>query len=480
VRKALGLCKASFLSAGFFSLFINLLLLVPTIYMLQIYDRVLPSGSLSTLLMLSLIAVFLFLALGGLEWIRSQILVVTSNRIDQLLAGRVHDALFAVALATSGRTATAQPIGDLGQLRQFLTGPGLFAFFDAPWIPTYLAVMFLFHPFFGVAGSISAAVLVALAIWNELATRKDLEQANREALDAGQATQRNLRNAEVVEAMGMLAPLRERWLERQRAVLKLQGRASGWAGTITALSKSFRLTTQSLVLGLGAYLAIRKEVTPGAVIAGAILLGRALAPVDQMINTWRGFLAARVAYHRLTRLLESAPVREPPMRRPAPRGEIRLDGAVVTPPGGTPPGVEGHQPRRRARDSAGRHRPQRSRKVHPRTRDPGSLPPEQWQHPPRWSRSGPVGPGATGRSRRLPAPGRGAPGRHHQREHRPLPGGRPGAGGQGGDGCGHPRDGAAPAGRLPDADRRPGGVAVRRAAPAAGPRPCTLEHEQAV
>lgn len=341
LRQALSTCLSSFLSVGFFSLFINLLLLMPAIYMLQVYDRVLTSSSESTLFMLTLIAVFLFVVMGGLEWVRSQILIVAGTKLDRLLGGRVFDSVFMQTLASGGRIATAQPLGDLLQLRQFLTGPGLFAFFDAPWLPIYIAVMFLFHPAFGVIAIISAAVLLALTIWNEVATRDDLKQATRHALESNNHTQRNLRNAEVIEAMGMLPRMRERWQEQQNTLLALQSRASLKAGLITAASKTFRVTIQSLALGLGAYLAIRREITPGVVIAGSILLGRALAPLDLLLNSWRGFLGARDAYGRLDELLRALPLREPPMPLPAPRGELSLEKLVVTPPGAPAPVIKG-------------------------------------------------------------------------------------------------------------------------------------------
>lgn len=334
-------CKASFLSAGFFSLFINLLLLVPSFYMLAVYDKVLSSSSESTLLMLTLITAFLFIVMGGLEWVRSQILVATGTRLDQLLGGRVFDSVFAQTLASGGRIASAQPLGDLLQLRQFLTGPGLFAFFDAPWMPIYIAIMFLFHPWFGAVAVASALLLAGLAVWNEIASRADLEQANRESNEASQFTQRNLRNAEAIEAMGMQADLRARWRDKQARVLALQGRASAKAGLINMLSKTYRLTIQSLVLGLGAYLAIHKEISPGLMIAGSILLGRALAPLDLMINSWRGFLQAREAYRRLNTLLNAVPAKAPPMPLPAPQGRISLEQLVVVPPGAAEAVIKG-------------------------------------------------------------------------------------------------------------------------------------------
>src|SRR5262245_11681661 len=341
LRRALAACRRSFLTTAFFSLFVNLLMLVPAIYMLAIYDRVLTSGSESTLLMLSLITVFLFFVLGGLEWIRTRVLVATSARLDEQLGERVFDAIFAQSLTSSGAVATAQPLNDLLQIRQFLTGPGLLAFFDAPWMPIYAGLMFLFHPYFGGIAVLSMLLLTGLAIWNEVATRTDLAEANRESIEATQFAQRNLRNAEVVEAMGMLPRLRARWQVKQLLVLGLQSQASTKGGLINALSRTYRLTIQSLALGLGAYLAIHREITPGLVISGSILLGRALSPLDQMIAGWRGFLGAREAYRRLDTLLRTIPEREARMELPPLRGQITLEGLVIAVPGRTEPILNG-------------------------------------------------------------------------------------------------------------------------------------------
>ncbi len=337
LRQALGACRGSFLTTAFFSFFVNVLMLVPTLYMLAIYDRVLMSGSESTLMMLSLITVFLFFVLGGLEWVRSRMLVATSARLDEQLGDRVFDAVFTQSLTSSGAAATAQPMNDMVQIRQFLSGQGLLAFFDAPWIPIYVGLMFLFHLYFGAVAVLSMLLLGALAIWNEVATRADMAEANRESIEATQFVQRNLRNAEVVEAMGMLPRLRARWQVRQTKVLTLQSRASAKAGLINALSRTFRLTVQSLVLGLGAYLAIHNEISAGLVISGSILLGRALAPLDQMIGGWRGFLGAREAYRRLDILLRTIPERESRMALPALRGRVTLEGLVIAVPGRTEP-----------------------------------------------------------------------------------------------------------------------------------------------
>lgn len=341
LRQALGACRSSFLTTAFFSLFVNVLMLVPALYMMAIYDRVLMSGSESTLMMLSLITVFLFFVLGGLEWVRSRMLVAASARLDEQLGDRVFDAVFTQSLTSSGAAATAQPLNDMVQIRQFLSGQGLLAFFDTPWIPIYVGLMFLFHLYFGAVAVLSMLLLAALAIWNEVATRSDMAEANRESIEATQFVQRNLRNAEVVEAMGMLPRLRARWQVRQMKVLALQSQASAKAGLINALSRTFRLTVQSLVLGLGAYLAIHNEITAGLVISGSILLGRALAPLDLMIGGWRGFLGAREAYRRLDILLRTIPERESRMALPALRGKITLEGLVIAVPGRTEPILNG-------------------------------------------------------------------------------------------------------------------------------------------
>lgn len=341
LKQALDACRAAFVSAAFFSLFINLLMLVPAVYMLQVYDRVLTSGSESTLVLLTLIVVFLFMVMGGLEWLRSQILIIASMRLDALLGPRVHDAIFVRTLATAGRQADPQPLGDLDRLRQFLTGQGLFALLDAPWLPIYVAVMFMFHPWFGVTAIVSALVLMGLAVWNEVATRDLLRDANTHSAAANLQTAAQLRNAEVIESMGMLPRLRQRWNEQHGAALEAQHQASRRAGLIAAISKTFRLIVQSLALGLGAYLAIRRDISAGAVVAGSILLGRALAPIDMLIANWRGVLGAREAYGRLSNLLAAAPQQQAPMPLPEPRGEYRLEDVVIQPLGARAPIING-------------------------------------------------------------------------------------------------------------------------------------------
>ncbi len=333
LRAVVAASRTAVFTAALFSLFMNLLLLVPSLYMLQVYDRVLSTGSVPTLLMLTLIATFLFIVFGGLEWLRSQVMIVASMRFDAMLGPTIHDAIFARTLATAGRQASAQPLEDLDKVRQFITGPGLFALLDAPWVPVYVVIMYVFHPWMGAAALFSIAVLVIFTIWTEMATAHLLQEANRANIAANQQTASHLRNAEAIAAMGMLPSLRERWLGERHAALDAQHRASARAGLISAMSKTYRMTSQSLILGLGAYLAIRHEISPGMVIAGSILLGRALSPIDQLIASWRTQTAARIGYARLSELLKAHPPAAEPMPLPAIRGEFRIEKLVIAPTG---------------------------------------------------------------------------------------------------------------------------------------------------
>ena len=337
LQNALKACRDSFISVGFFSLFINALMLVPVFYMLQVYGRVLSSRSLTTLAMLTLIMTLLVVTLGSLEWVRSRIMVRVSTRLDVLLSRQVYKASFKRALDSGGMDASAQSLNDLTGLRQFLSGNGLFAFFDAPWLPIYIAVMFLFHPWFGWVATGSALLLLLLAFINEKLTGPALAQANKEHIGATLYTTKNLRNAEVIESMGMLETLMERWGRRQRNVLLLQSRASDRGAIISTLSKSFRILVQSLVLGLGAYLAVEQQVGVGMVFAGSVLLGRALAPIDLIIGSWKGFIAARSQYSRLNDILDKQLAQPERMSLPAPQGHVQVENLIVTAPGSKTP-----------------------------------------------------------------------------------------------------------------------------------------------
>ncbi|QPI09212.1 type I secretion system permease/ATPase [Stutzerimonas stutzeri] len=337
LKTALKACKGSFLSVGFFSFFVNALMLVPSFYMLQVYGRVVTSGSIPTLVMLTLIMTILMGTMGSLEWVRSRIMVRLSTRLDVLLSRDVYRASFKKALDSGGMDASAQPLNDLTGLRQFLTGNGLFAFFDTPWLPVYIGVMFLFHPWYGWFAIGCAIVLLILAVVNERLTGKAIADANKQNIAASLHTNKNLRNAEVIESMGMLETLMGRWGERQRQVLLLQSQASDKGGMVTSFSKTFRMLSQSLILGIGAYLAVKQEITPGLMIAGSILLGRALAPIDLMIGSWKGFISARSQYARLSEILDQQQAEPHRMSLPAPEGQVLVENLIVSAPGSKTP-----------------------------------------------------------------------------------------------------------------------------------------------
>ncbi|MFA5455065.1 MAG: type I secretion system permease/ATPase [Sulfurimonas sp.] len=340
LKEAILASKKSFIIVGFFSLFINLLMLVPPLYMLQLYDRVLTSRSEDTLIMLTLIVVVLFITMALLEIVRSKILVRVGNKLDNILSKRVFDSLFDLANKQPGKESSV-PLRDLTQIRQFMTGNGLFAFFDAPWMPIYIAVLFMFHPLFGYFAIFAAIVLVVLTILNEYDTKEKLQEANTMNQVSTSYVDSNLRNAEVINAMGMKANIQALWREKYYAFLNAQNEASDKAGIWSNIAKSMRMLFQSLMLGLGGYLAIKAEVSAGMMIAGSIIMGRALAPLDLIIGSWKGFSSARTSYHRLDKLLENFPKDKEYMKLPAPEGEILLEGVVVIPPNAQQPSIRG-------------------------------------------------------------------------------------------------------------------------------------------
>ena len=341
LQAALKACKSSFISVGFFSLFINALMLVPTFYMLQVYGRVVTSGSISTLVMLTIIMTILMVTMGALELVRSRIMVRVSSKLDILLSRDLYRASFKRALDSGGMDSSAQALNDLTGLRQFMTGNGLFAFFDAPWLPIYIAVMFMFHPWYGWMAIICAIILVIFAILNEKMTGSTLAAANKENIAASLYTNKNLRNAEVIESMGMLNTLIDRWAQRQKKVLTLQSIASDKGGLMSNISKTFRMLVQSLILGLGAYLAVNHEINGGLVIAGSVLLGRALAPLDLIIGSWKGFISARSQYARLNEILDKQKSEPERMSLPAPEGHVLVENLIVSAPGGKTPIIKG-------------------------------------------------------------------------------------------------------------------------------------------
>jgi PrtD family type I secretion system ABC transporter len=335
VHRAFAACGSAFMATAVFSFFLNLLMLVVPLYMLQVFDRVLSSRSEATLLMLTIIAGFMLLILGVLEIVRARVLVRTGVKLEGLLQGRVFAAVFERSLGAPGATRT-QALQDLDTFRQFLTGTGLFAFLDAPWAPIFITVIFLLHPWLGTAALIGALLLLALALVNEALTSRPLRVASEQAIKANNFAEASLDHAEVLKAMGMLGGIRRRWHEYRQATVGYQARASDRAGVVLAGTKFFRLYLQVLILGIGAYLVMQQQITPGAMIAASILLGRALAPVELAVGNWRGFVGARAALARLKELLAAVPPASTNMSLPKPEGRVEFAQVIATAPGGDP------------------------------------------------------------------------------------------------------------------------------------------------
>ena len=323
--------KKTILMAGFFSMFINLLMLVPPLYMLQLYDRVLTSRSESTLYMLTLIVVILFITMGLLEVVRSRMLIKFGNKFANLLSNRVFESTFELA-NKKPEAASSRLMGDLMQLRQYLSGNGLFAFFDTPWIPIYIIVLFMFHIYFGIFAIFAAIVLVCITILNEYSTKEVMDKANVLNRDSMIQLEANIRNAEIINAMGMKTNVRKKWEAKYFGFLTAQNDASNKAGIWSNMSKTLRMFFQSMMLGLGAYLAVNMELSAGMMIAGSIIMGRALAPLDLMIATWKGFSGARMSYKRIDKLLKDFPKNKEYMELPAPKGFLNLEGVYAKPP----------------------------------------------------------------------------------------------------------------------------------------------------
>jgi ATP-binding cassette subfamily C exporter for protease/lipase len=332
--------RREFIAVGLFSGIANLLMLTPTIYMLQVYDRVLVSQSELTLLAVSLIALFMLALMAFTEWIRSRVLVRIGLRLDQQLGGRVFAAGFDASLATTEQTP-ARAAADMLQVRQFITGQGVFAFFDAPWIPVYLAVAFVLHPVLGFVALAFAAVQVLLAWLGHQRTAEPTHQATRAATDANMYLQGKLRNVETLEAMGMLAGLRRRWQERHALAVGRHSSAQDLVQKVAAASKFVRYTQQSLTLAAGAMLVIAGDLTPGAMIAANLLVARALAPIDAIVTNWREFVLARSAYARLRALLEAHSEPASQGDRGTPQGSFQVRKLVASAPGRAAPILKG-------------------------------------------------------------------------------------------------------------------------------------------
>ena len=329
-----------FWALALFSGVINLLVLVPSLYMMQVYDRVLTSRNETTLFMLTLIALGLFMFSALIEWVRGEVMIRMSAGLDDALGERIFDAAFARSLREHNANP-AQVLSDLATLRQLITGQGLIALLDAPWLPIFLLVAFIFHPWFGVLTLVLALVLIGLALWGELATRARLGEANRLGVQSAVYVNSTLHNAEVIQALGMLGPLRQRWSLLQQRIIAAQAHASDRSARITSTTRFVRISGQSLALGLGALLVLEGQLSAGMMIAMSLLLGRALAPVEIAIGSWKQFNAGRQSYQRLSQLLAQHPRERLRMPLPPPTGAVRLEQLYVGAPGASQPIVRG-------------------------------------------------------------------------------------------------------------------------------------------
>jgi PrtD family type I secretion system ABC transporter len=339
IRRVLHACRGYFVTAGAFSLAINLLYLAAPLYMLQVYDRVISSASEVTLVMLTLALLMALSALAGLDSVRTRVLTRASIRLDRLLAGRIMSAV--IEGAQNLGSTRSQLLRDFDTYRQFITGPGIHSIFDLPWAPIYIGVIFLLHPMLGTFAFGSAIVLISMAFLNERLVRPPLTESNEAAARNYSFTEMSLRNTEVVQAMGMTEGLLQRWSRDRGRMLERQVIASDRAATMQSIIRFLRLSMQSLILGLGAYLVIERAATVGAMFAASILLGRALQPVEQIVGSWRNLVSARGAYYRIRELLTANPPRDPKLELPRPAGHISVEGLSYVPRGNSKPILRG-------------------------------------------------------------------------------------------------------------------------------------------
>ena len=326
-------CRAAFVGVGLFSMLINVLMLTAPLFMLQVYDRVLPSHSVPTLIGLAILTAALFSFQGVLDAIRSRVLLRIGGSISEDLSARVYEAAIRLPLKMGSGANRLQPIRDLDQIRSFLSSAGPSALFDLPWMPLYVAVCFLFHPLIGLAALGGALILIALTLATEFATREPATASVVLAAARGALLEASHRNAEVVHAMGMGGHLQQRFAVIHDDLLRAQWRTSDRAGMLAAVSRVARLLLQSLVLGLGAYLVINQEATAGVIIASSILVSRALAPVELSIANWKSFVAARQSRKRLNEMLASVPAEKEPLPLPKPCVSLSLESIAARPPG---------------------------------------------------------------------------------------------------------------------------------------------------
>lgn len=333
LSEALRACRSAFIGVGLISCMVNLLYLTGSMFMLQVYDRVLPSRSVPTLVGLVVIAAGLYMAQGVLDLLRGRILGRIGTSLDEALNARVFDTVVRLPLMAGNRSEGLQPLRDLDNVRSFLGSQGPSAFFDLPWLPFYMAICFAFHWLLGVTALVGAVILVTLTLITEYMSRTPAKEAMTLAARRNDLAASSRRNAEVLVAMGMAGRMNKRWNDANEEYLAGNQRASDVSGGLGAVAKVLRMMLQSAVLATGAYLVINQEATGGIIIAGSILSARALAPVDLAIAHWKGFVAARQSWARLNRLLQQIPARPAQTLLQAPVKKLSVEGIAMVAPG---------------------------------------------------------------------------------------------------------------------------------------------------
>jgi ATP-binding cassette subfamily C protein PrsD len=333
LAEALAACRGAFYGTALISGMSNILMLTGAMFMLEIYDRVLPSRSMPTLVGLLVLAAALFAALGILDAIRGRILVRIGATLDETLSGRVYDTLIRLPLKIGPRGDSTQPLRDLDAVRSYLSGLGPVALFDLPWIPLYLAICFAFHPLIGLTALAGAIILIVLTLMTEMLMRAPTKAATEAAVVRNGLAEVSRRNAEALVAMGMAGRIAARWTKANREYMHSQQEASDLGGGLGAISKVLRMMLQSCVLAVGAYLVIQQQASAGIIIAGSILSARALAPVDLAIAHWKGFIAARQSWERLSKLLTLSPAQLAPMQLQPPAQRLTVEAVSASPPG---------------------------------------------------------------------------------------------------------------------------------------------------
>jgi PrtD family type I secretion system ABC transporter len=339
LRAARGESRGLYWFVAIFSVFVNLLMLTGPIYMLQVYDRVLGSRSVETLVALTALVGFLYGMMAILDFARGRIMGRVGARFQARLDRRVFDAVLRKS-ATHPDQGTATGLADLESVRRLMTSPVLTAMFDMPWTPIFLAGIWIFHPWLGILALSGGALLVAIAVINQITTRQPARDANSTAVQADAIAIQIRTEAEMVHAMGMRNAAFDRWQIARGAALDSQMGASDLGTTFTSVTKAVRLFLQSAMLGLGAYLVLQNQMTAGAMIAGSILMGRALAPIEQVVGQWSMVQRARLGWTSLAKLLQDVPPEVPRTALPRPKARLEMIKATVFPPGETTPALK--------------------------------------------------------------------------------------------------------------------------------------------